>query len=74
MMEVASTYETSVNFHQTTRRYIPEDSYVFFLQTSINILAIAFLQVVFADKREVMRLPQKHRKVVIALFADFFRW
>jgi hypothetical protein len=26
IMEAASTSETSVNFYQTTRRYIPEDS------------------------------------------------
>jgi hypothetical protein len=26
MMEAASTYETPVNFYQTTRRNIPEDS------------------------------------------------
>jgi hypothetical protein len=26
MMEAASTYETLVNFYQTTRRYNPEDS------------------------------------------------
>jgi hypothetical protein len=25
MMEAARTYETSVNFYQTTRRYNPED-------------------------------------------------
>jgi hypothetical protein len=28
MMEGASTSETSVNFHQTTRRSNPEDSHV----------------------------------------------
>jgi hypothetical protein len=28
MMEAASISETSVNFYQTTRRYIPEDSYL----------------------------------------------
>jgi hypothetical protein len=28
MMESESTYETSVNFYQTTRRYNPEDSYL----------------------------------------------
>jgi hypothetical protein len=28
MMEAASTYETSVNFYQTTRRNIPEDSHL----------------------------------------------
>jgi hypothetical protein len=27
MMEAASTYETSVNFYQTTRRNIPEDGH-----------------------------------------------
>jgi hypothetical protein len=28
MMEAASTSETSANFYQTTRRNIPEDSYL----------------------------------------------
>jgi hypothetical protein len=28
MMEVASTYETSVNLYQTTRRNKPEDSHL----------------------------------------------
>jgi hypothetical protein len=28
MMEAASTSETSVNFYQTTRRNIPEDSHL----------------------------------------------
>jgi hypothetical protein len=28
MMEAASTSETSVNFYQTTRRSIPEDSHL----------------------------------------------
>jgi hypothetical protein len=28
MMEAARTYETSVNFYQTTRRNNPEDSYL----------------------------------------------
>jgi hypothetical protein len=28
MMEAASTYETLVNFYQTTRRYNPEDSHL----------------------------------------------
>jgi hypothetical protein len=28
MMEVASTYETSVNFYQTTRRNNPEESHL----------------------------------------------
>jgi hypothetical protein len=28
MMEAASISETSVNFYQTTRRNIPEDSYI----------------------------------------------
>jgi hypothetical protein len=28
MMEAASTSEASVNFHQTTRRYNPEDSHL----------------------------------------------
>jgi hypothetical protein len=28
MMEAVSTSETSVNFYQTTRRNIPEDSYL----------------------------------------------
>jgi hypothetical protein len=28
MMEAVSTYETSVNFYQTTRRNIPEDSHL----------------------------------------------
>jgi hypothetical protein len=28
MMEAANTSETSVNFHQTTRRYNPEDSHI----------------------------------------------
>jgi hypothetical protein len=28
MMEAAKTSETLVNFYQTTRRYIPEDSYL----------------------------------------------
>jgi hypothetical protein len=28
MIEAASTYETSVNFYQTTRRNIPEDSHI----------------------------------------------
>jgi hypothetical protein len=28
MMEAASTYETSVNFYQTTRRNNPEDSHL----------------------------------------------
>jgi hypothetical protein len=27
MMEAVSTYETSVNFYQTTRRNIPEESH-----------------------------------------------
>jgi hypothetical protein len=31
MMEAASTYETSVNFYQTTRRYNPEDSQLQYL-------------------------------------------
>jgi hypothetical protein len=29
MMEAASTSETLVNFYQTTRRNIPEDSHLF---------------------------------------------
>jgi hypothetical protein len=35
MMEAASTSETSVSFHQTTRRYNPEDSrfYLFVFQS-----------------------------------------
>jgi hypothetical protein len=28
MMEAASTSKTSVNFHETTRRYNPEDSHL----------------------------------------------
>jgi hypothetical protein len=28
MMEAASTYETSENFSQSTRRYSPEDSHL----------------------------------------------
>jgi hypothetical protein len=28
MMEAASTFETSANFYQTTRRNIPEDSHL----------------------------------------------
>jgi hypothetical protein len=28
MMEAGSTSETSINFHQTTRRNIPEDSHL----------------------------------------------
>jgi hypothetical protein len=28
MMEAARTYETLVNFYQTTRRYNPEDSHL----------------------------------------------
>jgi hypothetical protein len=28
MMEAARTFETLVNFYQTTRRYNPEDSYL----------------------------------------------
>jgi hypothetical protein len=28
MMEAANTCETSLNFHQTTRRYNPEDSHL----------------------------------------------
>jgi hypothetical protein len=28
MMEAASTYETSINFYQTTRRNNPEDSHI----------------------------------------------
>jgi hypothetical protein len=33
MMEAASTSETSVNFYQTTRRNIPEDSHLLLLMT-----------------------------------------
>jgi hypothetical protein len=29
MMETASSFETSVNFYQTTRRNIPEDSHLY---------------------------------------------
>jgi hypothetical protein len=29
MIEAASTYETSVNFYHTTRRYNPEDSHLY---------------------------------------------
>jgi hypothetical protein len=29
MMEAASTFETSVNVYQTTRRYNPEDSHFY---------------------------------------------
>jgi hypothetical protein len=28
LLEAASTSETSVNFYETTRRYIPEDSHI----------------------------------------------
>jgi hypothetical protein len=28
MMEAASTFETLINFYQTTRRYNPEDSHL----------------------------------------------
>jgi hypothetical protein len=28
MMEAASTFETPINFYQTTRRYNPEDSHL----------------------------------------------
>jgi hypothetical protein len=31
MMGAASASETSVNFYQTTQRYIPEDSHLLFL-------------------------------------------
>jgi hypothetical protein len=39
MMEAASTSETSVNFYQTTRRNIPEDSHfrVFFSSQVLEV-------------------------------------
>jgi hypothetical protein len=43
MMEVASTSETSVNFYQTTRRNIPENSYVYGNEPSVSIKCGEFL-------------------------------
>jgi hypothetical protein len=36
MMEAASTSETSVNFYQTARRNIPEDSHLHDLLSSLS--------------------------------------
>jgi hypothetical protein len=36
MMEAASTTETSVNFYQTTRSGIPEDSQLHSLRVHVN--------------------------------------
>jgi hypothetical protein len=37
MMDAVSTSETSVNFHQTTRRYNPEDSHLRFYYKVVAI-------------------------------------
>jgi hypothetical protein len=37
MMEAASTSETSVNFSQTTRRNIPEDSHSYSLEDRVSV-------------------------------------
>jgi hypothetical protein len=36
MMETVGTFETSVNFNMTTRRYIPEDSKLLILTRPTN--------------------------------------
>jgi hypothetical protein len=43
MMEAASTYETLVNFYQTTRRYNPEDNHLHFEVILRTIMHCYFL-------------------------------
>jgi hypothetical protein len=44
MMQEASTSETSVNFCQTTRRNIPEDSHLRIFKVSVMILVSAVVE------------------------------
>jgi hypothetical protein len=36
MMEATSASATSVNFYHTTRRYNPEDSYIWFILAAVR--------------------------------------
>jgi hypothetical protein len=66
-METARTFETLVNFYQTTRRYNPEDSHFYFMNDfdffSDRKQSVRLLHTPQADERGVKSQKEKQNNV-----------
>jgi hypothetical protein len=71
MMLAAGTSETLVNFHQTARRNIPEDSHLCLSSSSNSIRAIKQRTVIWADYvDERMENPRNPYKMLVGKSAE----
>jgi hypothetical protein len=67
MMEAASTSETSINFYQTTRRNIPEDSH---LQTSqpfeVRLASKQYLKIQYPTSEKIQHVSITKEQLIDA--------